>query len=151
MTEREPSDGMTQGRRCALCNAVLRRGHDSDVCDPCQSKSGDQEEAAAARMHGWQPDSQISKYAEGQVTPHVVSVLRLSPRPRPRCAPSERLTYREAVAKFQRDFIQEVLARRCGNQGEAAAEMGIHRNTLVRTMKLLGIFPARARRQGLSL
>jgi len=147
MTEREPSSGMTQGRRCALCNAVLRRGHNSDICDPCQRKSEAQEEAAAARTHGWHPDRQLSKYAEGQ----VVSVVRFDPRPRPRCAPSERLTYREAVAKFQREFIQEVLARRCGNQCEAAAEMGIHRNTLVRTMKLLGMFPARARRQGLSL
>lgn len=135
MTEREPSSGRP---RCTGCGAFLRRRHaTTGMCDPCLSKHSAKEEAdAAARECGWQPDKQLKTYSGED---HTVSVLRLLPRPTAHCAPKTRLPYREAVAWFQRGYIQEVLARRCGNQNEAAREMGIHRNTLSRTMTILGM------------
>lgn len=42
--------------------------------------------------------------------------------------------FEDAVAEFQRRFIQKVLARNDGNKSKAAGALGIHRNTLSRVM-----------------
>lgn len=42
--------------------------------------------------------------------------------------------YNEAVRQFKRRYIYEVLARHKGNQCKAAEELGMHRNTLSRTL-----------------
>ena len=42
--------------------------------------------------------------------------------------------FEDAVAEFQRRFIQNVLARNNGNKSKAAETLGIHRNTLSRVM-----------------
>jgi Fis family transcriptional regulator len=44
------------------------------------------------------------------------------------------LTYSDAVREFKKRFILEVLARHRGNQCKAADELGMHRNTLSRTL-----------------
>ena len=44
------------------------------------------------------------------------------------------LSYAEAVRQFKRRYILEVLAHHKGNQCKAAAELGMHRNTLSRTL-----------------
>ncbi len=44
------------------------------------------------------------------------------------------LTYAEAVREFKRRYIQEILNAHKGNQCKAARELGMHRNTLSRTM-----------------
>jgi Fis family transcriptional regulator, factor for inversion stimulation protein len=44
------------------------------------------------------------------------------------------LTYNDAVREFKKRFIMEVLARHRGNQCKAAEELGMHRNTLSRTL-----------------
>ena len=52
------------------------------------------------------------------------------------------LTYAEAVRQFKRRYIQEVLAACNGNQCKAAEKLGMHRNTLSRTMAELQLDPA---------
>ena len=47
------------------------------------------------------------------------------------------LSYNEAVREFKKRFIMEVLARHRGNQCKAAEELGMHRNTLSRTLSEL--------------
>ncbi len=42
--------------------------------------------------------------------------------------------YAEAVRQFKRRYILEVLAHHRGNQCKAAEELGMHRNTLSRTL-----------------
>ena len=49
------------------------------------------------------------------------------------------ITYAEAVREFKRRFLLEVLSHHRGNQCKAAEELGIHRNTLSRTMAELGL------------
>ena len=44
------------------------------------------------------------------------------------------ITYPEAVRQFKRRYILEVLAHHKGNQCKAAEELGMHRNTLSRTL-----------------
>jgi Fis family transcriptional regulator, factor for inversion stimulation protein len=44
------------------------------------------------------------------------------------------LNYTDAVREFKKRFIMEVLARHRGNQCKAAEELGMHRNTLSRTL-----------------
>jgi Fis family transcriptional regulator len=44
------------------------------------------------------------------------------------------LSYNDAVREFKKRFILEVLARHRGNQCKAAEELGMHRNTLSRTL-----------------
>jgi len=44
------------------------------------------------------------------------------------------ITYAEAVREFKRRFLMEVLAHHKGNQCKAAKELGMHRNTLSRTI-----------------
>ena len=44
------------------------------------------------------------------------------------------IPYTEAVRQFKKRYILEVLAHHKGNQCKAAEEMGMHRNTLSRTL-----------------
>lgn len=55
------------------------------------------------------------------------------------------ITYAEGVREFKKRFILEVLARHRGNQCKAAAELGMHRNTLSRTITELELNPAQIR------
>jgi Fis family transcriptional regulator len=55
------------------------------------------------------------------------------------------ITYTEAVREFKKRFILEVLASHRGNQCKAAKELGVHRNTLSRTLEELGIDPTQTR------
>jgi Fis family transcriptional regulator, factor for inversion stimulation protein len=55
------------------------------------------------------------------------------------------ITYTEAVREFKRRFLMEVLAHHKGNQCKAAKELGVHRNTLSRTIAELEIDPAQIR------
>jgi len=56
------------------------------------------------------------------------------------------ITYAEAVREFKKRFLIEVLAYHKGNQCKAAKELGMHRNTLSRTIADLKIDPAQIRR-----
>ena len=47
---------------------------------------------------------------------------------------SSGLRYEEAVRDFKRQYLREVLVAHRGNQCKAAEELGMHRNTLSRTM-----------------
>ena len=55
------------------------------------------------------------------------------------------VAYADAVREFKRRFILEVLARHRGNQCKAAEELGMHRNTLSRTLAELGMDSAEIR------
>ncbi len=55
------------------------------------------------------------------------------------------ITYAEGVREFKKRFILEVLARNRGNQCKAARELGMHRNTLSRTIAELELNPAQIR------
>jgi Fis family transcriptional regulator len=44
------------------------------------------------------------------------------------------VSYAEAIRQFKRRYILEVLATHKGNQCKAAEELGMHRNTLSRTL-----------------
>lgn len=52
------------------------------------------------------------------------------------------ITYEEALRQFKRRYILEVLAQHKGNQCRAAEELGMHRNTLSRTLTELEITTA---------
>ena len=54
--------------------------------------------------------------------------------------------YAEAVREFKKRFILEVLTRHRGNQCKAAEELGMHRNTLSRTLAELGMDSAQIRK-----
>ena len=56
------------------------------------------------------------------------------------------ITYDEAVREFKKRYLIEVLAHHRGNQCKAAMELGMHRNTLSRTIAELQIDPAQIRR-----
>jgi DNA-binding NtrC family response regulator len=56
------------------------------------------------------------------------------------------ITYAEGVREFKKRFILEVLARHRGNQCKAAQELGMHRNTLSRTIAELDLNPTQIRR-----
>jgi DNA-binding NtrC family response regulator len=49
------------------------------------------------------------------------------------------IRYEEAVREFKKQFLREVLVSHRGNQCKAAKELGMHRNTLSRTMAELGL------------
>ena len=50
-----------------------------------------------------------------------------------------KILYSEAVREFKKRFILAVLEENKGNQGRAARELGMHRNTLSRTLAELEI------------
>ena len=47
--------------------------------------------------------------------------------------------YHEAVSEFQKAFVAAVLRECRGNLSKAAPRLGLHRNTLSRTMAQLGL------------
>lgn len=49
------------------------------------------------------------------------------------------ILYSEAVREFKRKFIVHILDRNNHNQSRAARELGMHRNTLSRTISELNI------------
>jgi len=49
------------------------------------------------------------------------------------------ILFDEAVGEFEKRFIKRVLERTNGNQCRAARELGMHRNTLSRTISELKI------------
>ncbi len=55
------------------------------------------------------------------------------------------VTYTEAVREFKKRYILQVLAQHKGNQCKASAELGMHRNTLSRTLDELGLNTAQIR------
>ena len=58
---------------------------------------------------------------------------------------SSGIRYDDAVREFKRQYLREVLVANRGNQCKAAEELGIHRNTLSRTMTELGLSLAEVR------
>ncbi|MBW4039695.1 MAG: histidine kinase [Acidobacteria bacterium] len=55
------------------------------------------------------------------------------------------LCYNDAVREFKKRYILEILSRHRGNQCKAAEELGMHRNTLSRTLTELGMDSAQIR------
>lgn len=55
------------------------------------------------------------------------------------------MTYNDAVREFKRRYLLEVLARHRGNQCKASEELGMHRNTLSRTLAELKLDSAEIR------
>lgn len=49
------------------------------------------------------------------------------------------VSYAESVKQFKKRYILEVLAHHKGNQCKAAKELGMHRNTLSRTLAELDL------------
>jgi len=49
------------------------------------------------------------------------------------------ILYSEAVREFKKKFILTVLQENKGNQCKAARQLGMHRNTLSRTISELGL------------
>ena len=49
------------------------------------------------------------------------------------------ISYGDAVRDFKKRYILEVLSHHRGNQCKAAEELGMHRNTLSRTLSELGL------------
>ncbi len=52
---------------------------------------------------------------------------------------SSGIRYDDAVREFKKQYLREVLITHRGNQCKAAEELGMHRNTLSRTMADLGL------------
>jgi Fis family transcriptional regulator, factor for inversion stimulation protein len=57
------------------------------------------------------------------------------------------VSYADAVRQFKRRYILEVLAHHKGNQCKAADELGMHRNTLSRTLSELDLDTTQIRMQ----
>ncbi len=55
------------------------------------------------------------------------------------------VSYGDALRQFKRRYILEVLAHHKGNQCKAAEELGMHRNTLSRTLAELNLDTAAIR------
>lgn len=55
------------------------------------------------------------------------------------------IPYTEAVRQFKKRYILEVLSHHKGNQCKAAEELGMHRNTLSRTLAELDMNTAQIR------
>jgi DNA-binding NtrC family response regulator len=60
---------------------------------------------------------------------------------------SSGVRYEDAVREFKRQYLREVLLAHRGNQCKAAEELGMHRNTLSRTMAELGLSLSEVRAQ----
>ena len=58
---------------------------------------------------------------------------------------SSGVSYEEAVREFKKQYLREVLVAHRGNQCKAAEEVGMHRNTLSRTMTDLELHLAEVR------
>ena len=58
---------------------------------------------------------------------------------------SSGVRYEDAVRDFKKQYLREVLMAHRGNQCKAAEELGMHRNTLSRTMAELGLNLAEVR------
>ena len=58
------------------------------------------------------------------------------------------ILYAEAVREFKKTFIAHVLDQHRGNQCKAARQLGMHRNTLSRTLDELGLDVKEIRRNG---
>ena len=56
------------------------------------------------------------------------------------------ISYADAVRQFKKRYILEVLAHHRGNQCKAATELGMHRNTLSRTLAELDLDSAQIRK-----
>ena len=56
------------------------------------------------------------------------------------------ISYADSVRQFKRRYILEVLAHHKGNQCKAATELGMHRNTLSRTLAELDLDTTQIRR-----
>lgn len=56
------------------------------------------------------------------------------------------IPYAEAIRQFKKRYILEVLAHHKGNQCKAATELGMHRNTLSRTLAELDMDSAQIRK-----
>jgi DNA-binding transcriptional regulator YhcF (GntR family) len=56
------------------------------------------------------------------------------------------ISYAEAIRQFKKRYILEVLAHHKGNQCKAATELGMHRNTLSRTLAELDMDTAQIRK-----
>ena len=56
------------------------------------------------------------------------------------------IPYADAVRQFKKRYILEVLAHHKGNQCKAATELGMHRNTLSRTLAELDLDSAQIRK-----
>ncbi len=56
------------------------------------------------------------------------------------------MSYSDSVRQFKRRYILEVLAHHKGNQCKAATELGMHRNTLSRTLAELDLNTAAIRK-----
>ncbi len=50
---------------------------------------------------------------------------------------SDGISYEEAVREFKRRYLMQVLMKHRGNQCKSAEELGMHRNTLSRTLSEL--------------
>jgi Fis family transcriptional regulator len=57
------------------------------------------------------------------------------------------ILYSEAVREFKKVFIAHVLEQSKGNQCKAARVLGMHRNTLSRTLAELSLDPKELRRE----
>ena len=55
------------------------------------------------------------------------------------------VNYDEAVSEFKRRYLLHVLANHRGNQCKSALELGMHRNTLSRTLAELDLNSAQIR------
>lgn len=55
------------------------------------------------------------------------------------------ISYADAIRQFKKRYILEVLAHHKGNQCKAAEELGMHRNTLSRTLAELDLDTAQIR------
>ena len=56
------------------------------------------------------------------------------------------ISYSDAIRQFKKRYILEVLAHHKGNQCKAATELGMHRNTLSRTLAELDLDTAQIRK-----
>ena len=56
------------------------------------------------------------------------------------------MSYADSIRQFKRRYILEVLAHHKGNQCKAAVELGMHRNTLSRTLAELELNTAQIRK-----